>query len=223
MTTNVSKLEQRESAKSLVRVAKANEVSLSNRVKNLLQVATETNVGKEYLSLHGFTVEDAKNIFTVPNVLGMYSGFSIDTKELKEFKDFFKFTKYNKERDNGTFLANDLTVESIKTKISILDIKRFRTSAFDTMFIESGKVFIKDSKDTLYVAEQIVTISIFHIVQKINSYRNEVQRIAQVEQRKKDFEKAQKEKEQSKRDKEKAQSKKNKESAKETKSNKAKK
>ena len=202
MNTNVSKLEQRESAKSLVRVAKANEVSLSNRVKNLLQVATETQTGKEYLSLHGFTVEDAKGIFTVKNVLGMYSSLSIETKELKEFKDFFQFRKYNKERNNGTFLANDLTVESIKAKISILDIKRFRLSSFDSMFIDSGKVFIKDSKDTLYVAEQIETISIFHIVQKINSYRNEVQRIAQVEKRKKDFEKAQKEKEQSERDKE---------------------
>ena len=203
---NVSKLAQRESAKSLVRVAKANEVSLSNRVKNLLQVATETETGKEYLSLHGFTVEDAKSIFTVKNVLGMYSSFSIDTNELEKFQDFFKFVKYNKERDNGTFLANDLTLESIKARISILDIKRFRLSTFDTMYVDSGKVFIKDSKDTLFVAEQIVTISIFHIVQKINSYRNEKQRIAAVEQRKKDHEERKRQKEQSKKDKEKAKS-----------------
>ena len=215
MNTNVSKLEQRESAKSLVRVAKANEVSLSSRTKNLLKVATETQTGKEYLSLHGFTVDDAKNIFTVPTVLGMYSSLSIHTKELKEFQDFFKFAKYNKERDNGTFLSNDLTIESIKTKISILDIKRFRLSTFDSMYVDSGKVFIRDNKDTLYVAEQIETISIFHIVQKINSYRNEVQRIASVEQRKKDFEQKKLSKEQSTKDKEK--------SAKETKSNKVKK
>lgn len=221
MRTNVSKLAQRESAKSLVRVAKANEISLSNRVKNLLNVATTTETGKEYLSLHGFTVDDAKSIFTVPNVLGMYTGFSISTKELKEFQDFFKFTKYNNERDNGTFLASDLTIESIKTKISILDIKRFRTSAFDTMFIDSGKIFIRDSKDTLYVAEQINTISIYHIVQKINSYRNEVQRIATVELRKKDYEKAQKEKEQSEQDRKKAAA--SKKAAKKTKSNKVKK
>lgn len=211
---NVSKLEQRESAKSLVRVAKANEVSLSNRTKNLLKVATETETGKDYLSLHGYTVEDAKKIFTVPTILGMYSSFSISTNELKEFQDFFKFTKYNKERNNGTFLSNDLTVESIKAKISILDIKRFRLSTFDTMYVNKGKVFIKDKKDTLYVAEQINTISIFHIVQKINSYRNEKQRLAAVEQRLKDSEQRKKQKEQSAKDKEK--------SAK-TKSNKAKK
>lgn len=220
MRTNVSKLAQRDSAKSLVRVAKANEVSLSNRVKNLLQVATETNVGKEYLSLHGFTIDDAKSIFTVKNVLGMHSSLSIDTKELKEFRDFFQFRKYNKERDNGTFLANDLTVESIKTKISILDTKRFRLSTFETMFIDKGKVFIRDRKETLYVAEQINTISIFHIVQKINSYRNEVQRLAAVEQRKKDFDQSKKAKEQSKQDKEKAAAKKA--AAKKTKDNKEK-
>ena len=60
MKTNLSKLERRNSRKNVVRIAKANEVSLSNRVKNLLNVATTTESGKEYLKFEALTIEDAK-------------------------------------------------------------------------------------------------------------------------------------------------------------------
>ena len=46
MRTNVSKLERRNARKNIVRIAKANEVSLSSRVKNLLNVATSTESGR---------------------------------------------------------------------------------------------------------------------------------------------------------------------------------
>jgi len=201
---NVSKLERRKARKNVVRIAKKNEVSLSSRTKNLLKVATETESGKQYLKYEGLTAEDAKNIFTVPNIKGMHSTLIIDTKELERFKEFFQIRKYNKERDNGTFLYDGITIDDIKTDISILDIKRFRTSSFENMFIENGKLFIV-YKDIKYVFEQIETISIFHIVQKIGSYRDERQRIATVEQRKKDYKERKKQKEQSAKDKQKAQ------------------
>ena len=201
MRTNVSKLQRRDSRKNVVRIAKANEISLSNRVKNLLNVATTTESGKEYLKFEGLTVEDAKSIFTVPNIKGMHTSLSIDTKELPKFREFFQIRKYNQERDNGTFLHDNITIDDIKADISILDIKRFKLSVFESMFIENGKVFI-EHKNIKYVFEQIQTLSIFHIVQKIGSYRDERQRIAQVEQRKKEFEERKKAKEQSKRDKE---------------------
>lgn len=219
MRTNVSKLQRRDSRKNVVRIAKANEISLSSRVKNLLNVATTTESGKEYLKYEGLTVENAKSIFTVPNVIGMHSSLSIDTKELPKFKEFFQLRKYNKDRDNGTFLCDNITIDDIKKDISILDIKRFKLSAFENMFVENGKVFIM-YKGIKYVFEQIQTLSIFHIVQKIGSYRDEKNRIASVEQRKKDFDQSKKAKEQSKRDKEKAAAKKA--AAKKTKSNKEK-
>lgn len=209
MRTNVSKLERRDARKNVVRIAKANEVSLSSRVKNLLQVATATNSGKEYLKLEGLTVDDAKNIFTVPNVKGMHSTLSIDTKELPKFREFFQLRKYNDKRDNGTFICDNITIDDIKKDISILDIKRFKLSTFDNMFIENGKVFIMH-KDIKYVFEQINTLSIYHIIQKIGSYRDERQRIASVEKRKKDYEQKKKAKEQSAKDKEKSAKAKNK-------------
>ena len=203
MKTNVSKLQRRESRKNVVRIAKANEISLSSRVKNLLNVATTTESGKEYLKYEGLTIDDAKNIFTVPNVIGMHTSLSIDTKELPKFKEFFQIRKYNSERDNGTFLSDDITIDDVKKDISILDIKRFKLSAFESMFIESGKVFI-EHKGIKYVFNQIQTLSIYHIIQKIGSYRDERQRIAAVEQRLKNFEQKKKAKEQSAKDKEKS-------------------
>lgn len=217
MRTNVSKLQRRESRKNVVRIAKANEISLSNRVKNLLSVATTTESGKEYLKLEGLTVEDAKDIFTVPNIIGMHTSISINTKELPKFREFFQLRKYNVKRDNGTFLCDNIKIDDIKTSISILDIKRFKLSTFENVFVENGKVFI-EYKGIKYVFEQIQTLSIFHIVQKIGSYRDERQRLAKVEQRLKDFEQSKKAKEQSKKDKEAA-----KKAAKKTKDNKEKK
>jgi len=204
MKTNVSKLQRRDSRKNVVRIAKANEISLSNRVKNLLNVATITESGKEYLKYEGLTADDAKSIFTVPNIIGMYSSLIINTKELPKFKEFFQLRKYNKDRDNGTFLYDSIAISDIKKDISILDVKRFKLSVFENMFIENGKVFI-EHKGIKYVFEQIQTLSIFHIVQRIGSYRDERQRLAAVEQRKKDYKKAQKAKEQSAKDKQKAQ------------------
>ena len=204
MTTNVSKLERRDARKNVVRIAKANEISLSSRTKNLLKVATTTQAGKEYLKYEGLTNEDAKSIFTVPNIKGMHSTLIINTKKLEKFKEFFQIRKYNEKRDNGTFLYDTVSIDDIKTDISILDYKRFRTSPFENMFIENGKLFIVH-KDIKYVFEQIETISIFHIVQKIGSYRDERNRIAAVEQRKKDYEQRKKQKEQSAKDKQKAQ------------------
>lgn len=202
---DIAKLKQRESRKAFVQYAKRIETSLSQRVKILRETATETSVGKDFLSLHGYKVTDAKDIFNVPNILGMYSSFEI--KSLDNFKEFVQFRKYNKEKDNGT-IFDIKDIKDIDAKISILDIKRFRLSAFENMYLENGKVFIKDRKDTLYVACQVETLSMFHIVQKLNSYRNEKSRLEQVETRLKEHAKKQAQKEQAKADKAKADNKK---------------
>ena len=198
---DIAKLEQRESRKTFVQYAKRVETSLSQRVKILREAATETEIGKNYLSLHGYKVDDAKDIFNVPNILGMHTSFAI--KKLDGFKEFVQFRKYNKEKENGTIFDIE-DIKDIDAKVSILDIKRFRSPAFENMFLKDGKVFIKDKKDTLYIACQIETISMFHIVQKINSYRNEKARLEAVEYRKAQYAKEQAKKEQAQKDKEQA-------------------
>ena len=198
---DLAKLEQRESRKAFVHYAKRIETSLSQRVKILRETATSTEVGKNYLSLHGYKVDDVKDIFNVPNILGMHTSFAI--KKLDNFKEFVQFRKYNKEKENGT-IFDIKDIKDVDAKISILDIKRFRLSTFENMFLKDSKVFIKDKKGILYVACQVDTISMFHIVQKINSYRNEKNRLQQVETRLKEHAKEQAKKEQAKKDREQA-------------------
>lgn len=192
-----SKSLERESQKDYVRVVKHNEISLSSRSKNLINTALNTETGKKFMQSKGYTETDIKDIFSFKTIVDMYSSITIPSFE-KPF--LFQYAKYNSERDNGTvFEISDIS--EIQIRNCILDNKNYKDSELSGLFLKDNRLFITDNKNVLRVVSIKETISIYHIVQRVNTLKNERIRLKNVSDRLKAFEKKQSEKLQSEKDK----------------------